>query len=118
MEATGAHAQPNGGATTILTFGIFTFVASVTTALRFWARRILHLRPGLDDYLSVLLLLLTYGLLVVTVFAVILGGLGVADYSPIVEGDEQRTFYLFNVRHPFKHLAFWLDSRDREPPLD
>lgn len=96
-----AYADPNAGNTTILVAGILAFVATVTTVLRFWARRILGLRPAPDDYLSALLLLLVYGLLVVTVFAVLWGGLGAMNI--FADEDEQKTSELFKVRLAFKH---------------
>lgn len=65
------------GQSIVLGFGILTVIATITVALRFWARRLIHLTMGLDDYLCALLLLLAYALLAVAVLAVSLGGLGV-----------------------------------------
>lgn len=96
-----AYADPNAGNTTILAAGILAFFATVTTVLRFWARRILGLRPAPDDYLSALLLLLVYGLLVVTVFAVLWGGLGAMNI--FADEDEPKTSDLFKVRLTSKH---------------
>lgn len=88
----------NGG-NIILAFSIFTLVASITNGLRFWARRIIHLGPGLDDYLSALLLLLVYGLLVDTILAVVFGGLGTGFGRVGGERTEQETAWLFQVCH-------------------
>lgn len=101
MEKMGLHMQTNSsGGNIIFAFSVLTFVASITNILRFWARRIIHLGPGLDDYLSALLLLLVYALLVTTIFAVVWGGLGAGTGRTSGEDAEQETSSLFQVCHP------------------
>lgn len=109
------HANANGG-NIILGFGILTFVASVANILRFWARRLIHLKPGLDDYLSALLLLFNYGLLVITIFSVVLGGLGAGSYGLGEEERVEEIANLFKVCDPYESFLFekaplWLISK-------
>ncbi|KAI1178246.1 hypothetical protein F4777DRAFT_576303 [Nemania sp. FL0916] len=51
-------------------------IATITTALRFYARNIKRIRPATDDYLTLAALLFSYGLSASVLAAAYLGGLG------------------------------------------
>lgn len=79
-ETSGYAFNPNGGSIAI-GHGAITLVATAAVLLRVCARRMAAVRLGADDYLAAAALALNYGLLVVTVLALVCGDLGAAARS-------------------------------------
>lgn len=55
---------------------VLTVLAAFFVTLRFWARRLRNIPPGLDDYLALAALVLQCGVTVIAICAVVYGGVG------------------------------------------
>ncbi|KAI1272007.1 hypothetical protein F5Y07DRAFT_321965 [Xylaria sp. FL0933] len=72
----------------------FAFIATLSVALRFWARKLIHQSWKTDDYLALLALSLAHGTAAAAFTSVELGGLG-------------RDTALFTMRHPGATVYFY-----------
>lgn len=83
--------NPSGGSIAI-GYGAMTLLATAAVLLRFHARRLASVRPGVDDHLAAATLLLNYGLLATTIAA-----LGTGDLGGTAKGDDAVVTALFKV---------------------
>lgn len=58
-------------------------IATITVLLRFWARRLMRLQPGIDDFLTVSCLVLHHLSYIFGIVAVVDGGMGSTEVSVI-----------------------------------
>ncbi|TRX99024.1 hypothetical protein FHL15_000366 [Xylaria flabelliformis] len=73
---------------------LLAFAATLSVSLRFWARRLMRLPWGIDDYLALIALLIQHGAEAGTIVCVELGGLG-------------RDVRLFTIRNPNATVYFY-----------
>ncbi|KAI0866577.1 hypothetical protein F4860DRAFT_145212 [Xylaria cubensis] len=73
---------------------LLAFAATLAVSLRFWARRLMRLPWGIDDYLALIALLIQHGAEAGTIACVELGGLG-------------QDVRLFTIRNPNATVYFY-----------
>lgn len=87
-----------------------TILAILFVALRFWARRLRNIVPGVDDYLALGALVLQSGITVIAICAVIYGGVG-QDVDIVLENNET------GLQTMLKASIFASESRPGAPKL-
>ncbi|KAI1750013.1 hypothetical protein F4782DRAFT_264717 [Xylaria castorea] len=73
---------------------LLAFLATLSVALRFWARRLMRLAWGIDDYLALIALVIQHGAEAGTIVCVELGGLG-RDTRLFTIGNPNATVYFY-----------------------
>lgn len=82
------------GATLIALSVITATLATIAMVLRLWARRLMRIKLGLDDYLALASLVVYYGQLIICFLHVLYAGTGTDQMTVLMENPTAITYNL------------------------